>query len=272
MKTSKITLKERYTLDDLILVMSALRDPESGCPWDLEQNFKSIVPYTIEESYEVADAIDRNDMTALREELGDLLLQPIYHAQMASEKKIFCIQDVIHDVTEKMISRHPHVFGEDVALCAQDVNKIWDMRKDLEKNSSQDKSALDGVTRALPSLLRAQKLQKKAAKVGFEWTDTTSVMNKFQEELAELEEAMVSGDPVSMQEEFGDVLFVLSNLGRLLGIDAEEALRNCNTKFERRFRGLESEFKDNGQLLKDVTLEDMIESWNRQKVKEKKAN
>jgi ATP diphosphatase len=259
-------LKGRYGIDDLITVMRALRTPKTGCPWDLEQDFKTIAPYTIEEAYEVADAIDRNDMAALREELGDLLLQPIYHAQMASEDKIFDIHDVIHDITAKMISRHPHVFGDEKARTASDVNKIWDQKKAQEKSGS---SALDGVTQSLPALLKAQKLQNKAAKVGFEWPDISRVLDKLEEEIKELREAVRSKSQQDQAEELGDVLFVLVNYGRMLGINSEEALRQCNAKFERRFRGLESDLKDQGIDLKDASLEQMEAAWVNQKSKEK---
>ncbi|HRQ60427.1 MAG TPA: nucleoside triphosphate pyrophosphohydrolase, partial [Alphaproteobacteria bacterium] len=199
-----------YTIADLINVMTALRTPKTGCPWDLEQNFESIAPYTIEEAYEVADAIQRNDMTDLREELGDLLLQPIYHAQMASESGHFNIHDVIHDITAKMIARHPHVFGDREAQSASDVNAIWDERKAAEK-AGQHKGALDGVAKALPALLRAEKLVKKAGKAGFIWPDINGVLEKMDEEIAELREAAAQNDPAALEEELGDVLFVLAN-------------------------------------------------------------
>jgi nucleoside triphosphate diphosphatase len=267
----KVPLKkseEKYTINDLIDVMSALRNPQGGCPWDLEQNFKSIVPYTIEEAYEVADAIDRGNMDDLREELGDLLLQPIYHAQMASEIDSFTIHDVINDVTAKMISRHPHVFGDATAVSAEDVNAIWDKTKQAEKSDAQ--SALDGVTNALPSLLKAQKIQKKAAKVGFEWPDVSYVLDKLEEEIAEMREAVKNGTIAEQTEELGDILFVLANYGRMLGINAEEALRLCTVKFERRFRGLENDLKAEGIIdLKNATLAQMTDAWNVQKIKEK---
>ena len=260
--------KNRHTIEDLIAVMRALRTPKTGCPWDLVQDFKTIAPYTIEEAYEVADAIDRSDMASLREELGDLLLQPIYHAQMASEENIFDIHDVIHDITTKMIARHPHVFGDETARTASDVNKIWDRKKAQEKSSS---SALDGVTQSLPALLKAQKLQNKAAKVGFEWPDVSRVLDKLEEEIKELREAVRAGSAEDKMEEVGDVLFVLVNYARMLGINSEEALRQCNAKFERRFRGLESDLKSEGVDLKDASLAQMEEAWTQQKKKEKKA-
>ncbi|MCB1782611.1 MAG: nucleoside triphosphate pyrophosphohydrolase [Alphaproteobacteria bacterium] len=259
---------DKFTLDDLMRVMAALRAPVTGCPWDLEQDFRSILPYTIEEAYEVADAIDREDMTDLREELGDLLFQSVYHAQMASERAAFDLHDVIHDVTHKMISRHPHVFGDEDAQSAEDVNKIWDRRKASEKQASGSSSALDGVTRALPALLKSQKLQKKAAKVGFEWTRIEDVLAKLEEELGELREAISTGSPKDQAEELGDVLFVLANVGRVLDIHAEEALRQACTKFERRFRGLEADLRAEGVELTETSLARMEEAWRAQKLKE----
>ncbi|MEZ5813521.1 MAG: nucleoside triphosphate pyrophosphohydrolase [Alphaproteobacteria bacterium] len=260
--------KKKHPIEDLIAVMAALRNPDGGCPWDLEQDFKSIAPYTIEEAYEVADAIDRGDMKDLREELGDLLLQPIYHAQMAAEENAFTIEDVIKDVTEKMISRHPHVFGDKKAQSTEDVNKIWDQRKNAEKGD-QNKSAIDGVTKGLPALLRAEKLQKKAAKVGFEWPGPEQVLDKFEEELAEMREALAKGTLKNKTEELGDLLFVLANLGRMLGINPETALRECNNKFERRFKGLEAELKSKSIELKGASLDQMEQEWINQKQKER---
>lgn len=261
----------KHPIEDLIEVMAALRNPAGGCPWDLEQNFKTIAPYTIEEAYEVADAIDRNDMKDLREELGDLLLQPIYHAQMASEEHLFTIEDVIKDVTEKMISRHPHVFGDKNAQNAADVDEIWDERKKAEKGADSSKSALDGVTKGLPALLRAQKLQKKAAKVGFEWPGPAQVLDKLEEELAEMREALESGTLEQKTDELGDLLFVMANLGRMLDINPETALRDCNNKFERRFKGLEKSLKVKSIEIEDASLEQMEAAWNDEKRKERAA-
>lgn len=268
MKDNKV-----HSMDDLIKVMKALRTPVTGCPWDLEQTFETILPYTLEEAYEVADAIDRNSMIDLREELGDLLLQSVYHAQMASEEGHFDLHDVIHDITDKMISRHPHVFGDISANSAEDVDVIWDNQKSKEAKSSSvhkdKKSALDGITKALPSLLKAQKLQKKASKVGFEWEDPHDVLDKLEEEIAEMRAAIDNKDIENQEEELGDILFLLSNYGRMLGIHAEEALRKCNIKFERRFRGLEQDFKDKGVSMKDVNLKQMEIAWVSQKLKER---
>ncbi len=257
-----------YDLSDLINVMKKLRDPNGGCPWDLEQNFQSIAPHTLEEAYEVVDAIDRNDMNDLREELGDLLFQSIYHAQMASELGHFDINDVIHDLTAKMIYRHPHVFGDDKAQTAQDVNAIWDNRKSEEKGA-RNKSVLDGVTSNLPALLKAQKLQKKAAKVGFEWPNPHYVLNKLEEEIEEMRAAIANKDKDNQEEELGDILFLLANYARMLGVNAEEALRRCNNKFTQRFNGIENDLKSRGLTFEDVSLNEMEQSWNEQKKKEK---
>lgn len=263
--------KNNHPIVDLIAVMAALRDPDTGCPWDIEQDFKTIAPYTIEEAYEVADAIERDDMIDLREELGDLLLQPIYHAQMAAEAGHFDIEDVIKDITEKMITRHPHVFGETDAQTPEDVNAIWDAKKSEEKaqKGAKNISAIDGVTKGLPALLRASKLTKKAAKVGFEWPNPEQVLDKLDEELGELREALANGTLDEKTDELGDVLFVIANLGRMLGINPETALRNTNNKFESRFKGLEGDLKNKYKKINEASLEEMTESWNDQKRKER---
>ncbi len=266
MKKDIVTRTYRHPIEKLIAIMAALRDPDGGCPWDLEQDFKSIAPYTIEEAYEVADAIERSDMKDLREELGDLLLQPIYHAQMASEENAFTIEDVIHDVCDKMIYRHPHVFGGAEANTAEDVNAIWDQKKAAEKPSG---SALDGVTKALPALLRAQKLQKKAAKTGFEWPDISFVFDKIDEELAEFKDAYAKGNMAEKTDEIGDLLFVVANLARMSGINPETALRQCNDKFERRFRAVELDITAQGKTLAQSTLQDMEAAWLRVKKQER---
>ncbi len=257
-----------HPIEKLIEVMARLRNPDGGCPWDLQQDFKTIAPYTIEEAYEVADAIARGDMNELREELGDLLLQPIYHAQMASEAGLFNINDVIEGITTKMIERHPHVFGEQKANSADDVNVIWDRQKSKEKTHD---SVLDAVPKALPALLRAKKLQNKAARVGFEWKKPDDALDKLEEELGELREAVASGNIKDKQEELGDLLFVLVNFARMNGIDAENALRECNDKFERRFRGIEQEFKIQKRDINDASLDEMERLWVDQKKKEKRA-
>jgi ATP diphosphatase len=258
----------KHPFDKLVDVMAALRNPKTGCPWDLEQDFKSIIPYTLEEAYEVADAVDKNDMKALREELGDLLLQSVYHAQMAAEAGHFTIEDVVNDIAEKMISRHPHVFGETVAHSAADVNKIWDDRKNAEKKDLEA-SAIDGIANALPALLYAQKLTKKAAKVGFTWPTVERVLDKLDEEIGELREAIKNGTPVEQADELGDVLFVLANCGRLLELNAEESLRQTNNKFIRRFKGLEKKLKLKHKDLSAASLAEMEQEWVNQKHKER---
>lgn len=246
-------------IDKLKWVMECLRDPDNGCPWDLEQDFKSILPYTIEEAYEVVDAIEQNDMPALKDELGDLLLQVIYHTQMAKEDALFDFDSVAKDVADKMLSRHPHVFGDQSAASAEDVNTIWEQQKDKENGSS---GALDNVTKGLPALLRAQKLQKKAAKAGFVWQSSEDAFAKVTEEIQEFKDAKTLEDK---EEEFGDLLLALTNYARMEGINAEEALRKANNKFIKRFQGMEQDCAQQGTTFKDQTLEEMLESWKRQK-------
>jgi len=216
-------------------VMARLRDPETGCPWDIEQNFASIAPYTIEEAYEVADAIERDDMTALRDELGDLLLQVAFHSRMAEQSGHFALQDVIDGITEKMIRRHPHVFGDGTAR--EDGHAQWEAIKAAERADKEpDPSALAGVAVALPALLRAEKLQKRAARTGFDWPDIGGVIEKIDEELGEVQTATSQMD---REEEVGDLLFAVVNLARHLKVDPEVALRAANAKFDKRFRVME---------------------------------
>lgn len=261
MSAIKVKNNDEFTcpIEKLKWVMQCLRDPDQGCPWDKEQDFKSILPYTIEEAYEVADAIEQDDMAALKDELGDLLLQVIYHTQMATEQSLFSFDEVAQDVADKMISRHPHVFGDQEAQTASDVNIIWEQQKDKETVS---KGILDRVTKGLPALLRAQKLQKKAAKAGFEWQNTDQAYAKFEEELGEFHAAQT---PEDKEEEFGDVLIALANYGRMNGINAEEALRKANNKFLKRFQGMEAECAENGVTFRDLSFDELIASWKRQK-------
>lgn len=248
----------------LLSIMARLRDPNGGCPWDIAQDLKSIAPYTIEEAYEVADAIDRGDMAALKEELGDLLLQSVYHAQMATEAGLFTFEDVVKAVADKMVARHPHVFGDGAAKTPGDVNVIWEQQKDAEKPRGD--SALGGVTLGLPALLRAVKLQKKAAKVGYVWPNAEAAFDKVTEEIAEFKEAMAENDPAHAAEEWGDLLFCLVNYARMNGIDSEESLRAANAKFERRFKGMESDLKRDGHTdLTRVPLPVWLEYWKKQK-------
>ncbi|MCB9995671.1 MAG: nucleoside triphosphate pyrophosphohydrolase [Rhodospirillales bacterium] len=259
-------------INALLELMIRLRDPETGCPWDVEQNFKTIAPYTIEEAYEVADAIERENMDDLRDELGDLLLQVVFHSQIAKEKGLFAFADVATHVTSKMIHRHPHVFGDEQAENARDVeNRIWEERKAAESGKQALDSVLDDVPRNLPSLIRAQKLQKRAARVGFEWDHAADVLDKMEEEIAEMREAIAGGRQEEILDELGDLFFVLTNFGRMLGVNCEESLRHANHKFERRFKGMESDFKSKNQKMEDLSLDEMEAGWQAQKLKEKKS-
>lgn len=228
-----------YAICRLLEVMARLRDPDTGCPWDQEQTFATIAPYTIEEAYEVADAIDRADLSDLKAELGDLLFQVVFHARLAQEQGAFDFADVAAALVEKMERRHPHVFGEaDIATAAaQTLN--WENQKAAERAAKGAASVLDDVPIALPSLRRAEKLTRRAARIGFDWPHAEAVLEKLDEELKELAEAGAEGDQAGLMEEYGDVLFVVANLGRKLGLDPEEALRRGNAKFERRFRAME---------------------------------
>jgi ATP diphosphatase len=254
--------------DRLRAVMRRLRDPDGGCPWDLEQTFATIAPYTIEEAYEVADAIRRGDMEHLREELGDLLLQVVYHAQMAEEAGKFSFDDVAKTISDKMIDRHPHVFGEardDRDAAGQVV--AWEAQKAAERARKGDGGgALDGVATGLPGLTRAMKLQSRAARVGFDWPDMTGVVDKIVEEAAELSKET---DPDRIEDEFGDLLFAVVNLGRRLGVEPETALRRVNAKFERRFRAIEAALAAQGRRPQDATLAEMDAIWNAEKAREK---
>ena len=252
----------------LIEIMAALRNPDGGCPWDLEQDFASIRHYTIEEAYEVADAIERQDFSDLREELGDLLLQPIFHAQMASEAGHFDIGDVVYAITDKMIRRHPHVFGDVDAGSAAASENRWEAIKVQERAAKAERkgettpSILDDVPNVLPALARAGKLTKRAAKVGFDWPDFASVKAKVEEELAEATEAQASGDSAAIQEEIGDLLFAVANLARHAGVDAEAALRDANFKFTRRFHHVEARCREDGVEPRDAGLDRLDGYWN----------
>lgn len=259
----------------LIEIMAALRNPNGGCAWDLEQDFKSISHYTIEEAYEVFDAIEREDFSDLREELGDLLLQPIFHAQMASELGKFDIGDVVYAITEKLIRRHPHVFGETVAEDAGEAEERWEAIKveeraaKAERRGNEQPSLLDDVPRVLPSLMRAEKLTKRAAKIGFDWTDMASVRAKVSEELAEVVEAEASGDVAALNEEIGDLLFAVANLARKAGIDPEAALRDANSKFTRRFHYVEARCREDAIDPSAAGLERLDGYWNEIRAKDK---
>jgi nucleoside triphosphate diphosphatase len=251
----------------LIEIMAALRNPHGGCPWDLEQDFESIRHYTIEEAYEVADAIERKDYSDLREELGDLLLQPVYHAQMASEQGLFDIGDVVFAITEKLIRRHPHVFGEEAARNAGGAKAKWEEVKAGERARKAERkkapsSILDDVPHVLPALARAEKLSKRAASVQFDWPDWRQTLDKVQEELGEVREGAVAGEKAKLHEELGDLLFAAANLARKLGVDAEAALRDANLKFDRRFRYVEARAGEDSVPLAEAGLERLDGYWN----------
>jgi nucleoside triphosphate diphosphatase len=260
------------TIEDLLAIMRRLRDPKSGCPWDLEQNFATIAPYTVEEAYEVATAIEANDLPALKDELGDLLFQVVFHSQMAAEAGAFAFGDVVRAVCEKMIRRHPHVFGNGNAKTPGAVTLAWEDIKRQEreaKPASGPKSLLDDVPRALPALMRAVKLQNRAATVGFDWPNAHLVADKIAEETRELAEAVDSGKSPKVAEEFGDLLFAVANLARHLKLDPEDALRAANAKFIRRFKVIEAGLEAQGRKPEDATLDEMEALWVKAKEAEK---
>ncbi len=244
----------------LATIMEQLRTPVSGCPWDLEQNFASIIPYTIEEAYEVADAVERNDMAAFKDELGDLLLQVVFHSQMASEQNLFNLQDVINAICDKMTRRHPHVFADTSADNATEVVTNWETIKAAERNEKiNDKSAMADVALSLPALLRAQKLQKRAARTGFDWPDAKGAFDKLHEEIAEVRAATNDAEQF---EEIGDLLYAAVNVSRHFGVDAEAALKAANRKFEKRFRAME-DFA--GDQFVELSLDEKEALWQRAK-------
>ena len=250
-------------IERLLAIMARLRDPKGGCPWDLEQSFETIAPYTIEEAYEVADAIERQDMIALRDELGDLLLQVVFHAQMASESGTFSFADVAKSISDKMERRHPHVFGEVRIDNAEAQTRAWEEQKAAERAASGNASALAGVARGLPALLRAFKLQNRAARVGFDWPDPEGALDKLREEIEELAAEIVpdANPSEALVDEVGDVLFSAVNLARKLGIEPEEALRRGNAKFERRFAYIERTLAAEGRRAEDTPLAEMEALW-----------
>ena len=247
-------------IEELLALMAALRTPGTGCPWDLEQDFRSIAPYTIEEAYEVADAIERNDLAELKNELGDLLFQTVFHARMAEEAGHFNFDDVARAITEKMRVRHPHVFGEAAARDAEEQTRQWEAQKADERAQKGKVGLLDDVPVALPGLTRAVKLQKRAARIGFDWKNPRDVLDKIAEETAELVDAIDSKDADRIEDEFGDLLFVIANLSRHLRIDPEAALRRANEKFSRRFRHIERRLAEQGRL-GAAALDEMEELW-----------
>jgi MazG family protein len=255
----------------LLAIMARLRSPDGGCPWDLEQNFRTIAPYTVEEAYEVADAIERDDMTALKDELGDLLFQVVFHARMAEERRAFAFADVAAAIADKMERRHPHVFGDASVRTAAEQTGAWETQKAEERAAKGSGSLLDDVPLGLPGLTRAVKLQKRAARVGFDWTQAESVIAKIHEEIDELMEASRAGDRDAVEDEFGDLLFVLANLSRHIDVDPEAALRRTNEKFSRRFRYIESELAAAGRDIGKTSLEEMEELWTEAKKQERNS-
>ncbi|MBJ6125687.1 nucleoside triphosphate pyrophosphohydrolase [Microvirga splendida] len=267
-------MKPSTDIARLLEIMAALRTPGTGCPWDLEQDFASITPYTIEEAYEVVDAIERGDLADLRDELGDLLLQVVFHARMAEEQGAFAFGDVVGAITKKLIRRHPHVFGSIKDLSPEEVKRLWDSIKADEKTErraererlglapeAHEAGFLGGIPTALPALTRAQKLTAKAAKVGFDWPDAAQVIDKIHEELEEVKEASSTGERDKIEDEIGDLLFSVTNLARHFGIDPEQALRRTNAKFERRFGAVEGALAAQERSLDEASLEEMERLW-----------
>ncbi|EKT4466888.1 nucleoside triphosphate pyrophosphohydrolase [Pseudomonas putida] len=269
-----------YTLDDLLHLMARLRDPQHGCPWDLKQNYASIVPHTLEEAYEVADTIERGDFEHLQGELGDLLFQVVYYSQLAREEGRFAFDGVVDSITRKLVRRHPHVFPtgdlyaplDTPSLSEAQVKSRWEeikAQERAEKSEPEQLSLLDDVPAALPALSRAAKLQKRAATVGFDWPDALPVLDKVREELDEVLQAMADGDDDALEDEVGDLLFATVNLARHLKHDPENALRRANRKFERRFRFIEQALRDSGRPIEDCTLDELDALWGEAKRQEK---
>jgi nucleoside triphosphate diphosphatase len=269
LRIRSMTSTATSSIERLLSVMARLRDPDGGCPWDIEQTFETIAPYTIEEAYEVADAVARRDMQDLKEELGDLLLQVVYHSQMAAEREdeenSFTFEAVAAGIADKMIRRHPHVFGDASVENAEAQTKAWEDVKALErrlKGKAEPDSLLDNVPLALPALTRAEKLQKRAARGGFDWPETVQVFDKIKEELGELKAEMKEGVCQDrLEDELGDVLFTIANLARHLKLDPEAALRRTNQKFERRFRAIEQALMRDGKVMTDTPLDELEHLW-----------
>jgi ATP diphosphatase len=261
-----------HSIDDLLRIMATLRDPQRGCPWDVQQDFSTIAPYTIEEAYEVADAIDRRNFIDLRDELGDLLLQVVFHARMAQELGKFSFADVVEAICSKMIRRHPHVFADEKVANAETQTAAWEQhkRREREQDADGDTSVLAGIPRGLPEWQRALKLQKRASTVGFDWTEPGPVLDKLHEELDEVRTELAAGvDDARLVDEIGDVLFVCVNLARLTKVDYSAALRGANAKFERRFRRMEALAAADGTKLDGMSLTEQDAYWDRAKAEEK---
>jgi nucleoside triphosphate diphosphatase len=267
-----MSTQTRYGVDDLLAIMARLRDPDNGCPWDVKQTFETIAPYTLEEAYEVADAIDRRDYGDLRDELGDLLLQVVFHSRMAEEAGHFRFEDVAASICEKMVRRHPHVFADETYADLAEQTRAWDRLKAEERASKgeRDTSALAGIARGLPEWQRATKLQKRAANVGFDWPDPAPVLDKLSEEVDEVRAEFADGADVErLTDEIGDVLFVVVNLARHARVDFSRALRMANAKFERRFRRMESMADEAGESLSGKSLQEQEALWGRVKAEER---
>jgi ATP diphosphatase len=255
----------------LLDIMAALRDPASGCPWDKQQTFDTIAPYTIEEAYEVADAIAHRDFAALPDELGDLLFQVVYYARMAEEAGHFAFADIAKCINDKMVRRHPHVFGDAAARDAAAQTSAWEAQKSAERTARAQTGTLAGVPTALPALTRAVKLTKRAARVGFDWPDANQVLLKLDEEIQELRAELSDADPARLTDEVGDMLFVLANLARKLDLDPETCLRHANDKFSRRFNEMERDLEAQAQTLQELSLAQMEAAWQRVKAAERRA-
>ena len=262
---------DQHPLFALIEIMAKLRDPQGGCPWDLEQTFATIAPYTVEEAYEVADAIERGDLSDLKEELGDLLLQVVFHSQMAQEQGAFDITDVARAISDKMIRRHQHVFGDHAYESLSDQVAVWEQLKAQERQAKAKTGVLDDVPTGLPALTRAVKLTKRAARVGFDWPTAKEVLDKLREETDEIAVEIEAGDLAKAREELGDILFVCASLARKLDVDPEDALRATNAKFTRRFGFVETELAKRGKTPDQSDLAEMDGLWNEAKAAEKKA-
>jgi MazG family protein len=262
-----------YGIEKLLEIMKTLRDPDKGCPWDLEQTYKTIIPHTIEEAYEVCEAIDNKDFLSLKDELGDLLFQVIFYSQLAQEDKLFDFNDVVSGICEKMLRRHPHVFGDAIVKNTQEQKALWEQQKEEERlKKSPEITILSDISKALPAMMRSLKLQSRAAKVGFDWNDPHSVLQKISEELEEVRQEIEKNPPPidRLEDEIGDLLFVCINLARKTDIHPETALRRANDKFERRFNYIEKTLKEQGRHPQETSLQDMEILWNQAKNLEKK--
>ena len=266
-----IPMKKPPPIHQLLPIMEDLRHPDTGCAWDKKQTFETIAPYTIEEAYEVADAIKNNDQQSLKEELGDLLFQIVFYAQISKEKGGYDFNDIVEGISEKMVKRHPHVFGKKVFVSIEDQNLAWEEQKALERSkNTKEKGILAGVAHALPALLRAQKLQKRAARVGFDWPNNGPVIEKIREELEEVTDALkLKNNKKKIAEEIGDLLFTCVNLARHANIEAEQALMAGNEKFQRRFQSIENSLKNSGKTVEECSLDELEGLWNKAKSEER---